>query len=120
MRFRIAGADNTTSNYSTALYNYTSSNGGGGQTADNGVNYARINAGFTGTDGATSIIVFNPFATKKTSIITRTQGFGSSNPIITTSFGGNGFNATTSFTGFSLIRGGGTMSGSVSVFGYNK
>jgi hypothetical protein len=119
LRFRVAGADNSTSNYSNALYNYTSSGGGGGQTADNAVSYARVDAGFTGTDGVTFLTIFNPFATQKTSIITRTEGFGSSNPILTTSFGGNVFNATTSFTGFSLIRSSGTFTGSVSVYGFN-
>ena len=120
LRFRVSGTDNSTSNYSTALYNYTSSNGGGGQTADNAVSYARVDAGFTGTDGVTSLTIFNPFASQKTSIITRTEGFNTSNPILTTTFGGNVFDATTSFTGFSLIRSSGTMTGSVSVYGYNK
>jgi hypothetical protein len=120
LRFRVSGTDNSTSNYSNALYNYTSSGGGGAQTGDNAVSYARVDAGFTGTDGVTSLTIFNPFASQKTSIITRTEGFNTSNPILSTTFGGNVFDATTSFTGFSLIRSSGTMTGSVSVYGYNK
>jgi hypothetical protein len=112
LRFRVSGADNTTSNYNTQNLSASSTAVAGSRTT------AQTSMGFT--DSSTSpnfaqVTVINPFATANTAI----GGYGLFN-------GGTGievqnkmgtFTATTSFTGFSLIPSSGTITGTVRVYG---
>jgi hypothetical protein len=110
MRFRVAGADN-----SSALYHYThwySDSGGASGVATFAANATSIatRAGFY------DFILQNPFE----SVLTAAYGtyiatYGSINSVGT--FGAN-FNNTTSFTGFSIL--GSAMTGTVSVYGIKE
>ena len=114
VRFRVSGADNSTANY-------THQNWG----AESTTTYTSRSTGSTsipivGSTGALTHYMettfFNPFASLNT-------GYNHSiNVAGTTAIYNNygHFNATTSFTGFSIIVGTGTMSGAISVLGINK
>jgi hypothetical protein len=60
--------------------------------------------------------VFQPFTSNYSSGL----GFQQDNGNAAQNMGGWYFNASTSFTGFTLIASTGTITGSVSVYGYNK
>ena len=119
LRYRVSGADNTTSNYvhhiqflSTGSSAYSASVG------------TASSAFITSSDGTSStksvnLNVFEPFLTDYTSMI-GLQNFSSAsgnNPYI----GGvvqGAFVGTTSFTGFSVFPGSGTITGTIKVYGY--
>ena len=71
------------------------------------------------TSGRTAsyIEIGTPFLTAKTNYIADAQQNGTSSLIVRNT---GVYNLTTSFTGFSLIPSAGTITGSVSVYGYNK
>ena len=121
LRYRVSGADNTTSNYvhhiqflSTGSASYSASVG------------TASSAFITSSDGITSsksvnLNVFKPFATDYTSMIGlhNLSSASGNNPYL----GGvvqGAFVATTSFTGFSVFPGSGTITGTISVYGYKK
>jgi hypothetical protein len=119
MRMRVSGADNTTSNYTAALYYLRS-------------NISQANgAGFTGpansfaiaTDGNVTsyesiIEIFEPFETQVTKATQLGFYSGYSPRQDYGIFGGIVFDGTTSFTGFTLLSNS-TITGTVSVYGYN-
>ena len=116
LRWRVSGSDNTTTNY-----NYTgfrsnmadSTTGSWTQTAD-GNDFHFIGETTTSDISSSVLDVFRPFATAKTNYVFSAIRIGQF-------YGGAGyFNATTSFTGFTIYSASGTLTGSVSVFGYNK
>jgi hypothetical protein len=115
IRLRAAGSDNTTTNYFSGMNNTALV--GGAITADPGgaVGTIMTRMGFCNTADSIDIFydIYNPFATKKTGI----TGMQSRSDAILTSIGGF-FQTTTSFD--SLTFSGGTLTGSVSVYGYNK
>jgi hypothetical protein len=116
-RLRASGSDDTTSNYecsnvgadydTSAVTNYNS-----GNTQSSWTTF-----GFAASGNPTyySIEVFNPFASVKTGY-TQTSILGTS----TTYTGGGRFLATTSFDSMSIIRASGTMTGTYTVYGYEK
>ena len=71
----------------------------------------------TGVSNLSIIEVLNPFQTQNTSAY-NVRGNGS-NANVEFGFSFYGINVTTSYTGFTLLPASGTMSGSVSTFGYN-
>jgi hypothetical protein len=119
LRLRVSGADNSSNNYyySLAFVPFSgtptvSGSNGSGLTSSFVVSYINSTGG-----GASTIHLYDPFKTA----VTRFQSFGGGNTsgdsII--SRGGNS-SVTTSYTGFTLIPATGTMTGTVSVYGYNK
>jgi hypothetical protein len=115
-RYRVGGADNSTSNYSyqyldAASGTIVASRGTGG--SDTALMYANADglAGFTCN-------MFNPFESERTSYYATSNNFSGTSLetwSVTTVFA-----ATTSFTGFTIYPDAGTMTGNVSVYGYNK
>jgi hypothetical protein len=63
------------------------------------------------------MVVSDPFTSARKSQIFGNWSRSNGGDIAT---GGVVFDATTSFTGFSLITSSGTITGNVSVYGYNK
>lgn len=114
LRLRVAGADNTTSNYSTGA---AESNNGG---LTNRYNTAQSSF-FAATFDQSSIwsmtaTIVNPFIANTTSFhfsnLADSGGFR-------TGTGAGNFNASTSFTGFSLLpQASATITGVVAVYGY--
>jgi hypothetical protein len=111
-RFRVAGSDNSTSNYYTQISRAFST------TANGLISTAGTNFGdlFQGKPNGChfSLDIYNPFATKNSAL---TGIGGRDNNIHLVS---HQFQATTSFTGISLFPGSGTMTGTVSIYGYAK
>ena len=115
-RLRIAGADNTTSNYATMLFGLQDDG-----TTQNVSNTAQSSFTLKSTNNnptyAASFTFLNPFATVRTNILTQ---ISSVNPGVAP-MGSSGtllFNATTSFDSFSFIASTGTITGTVKVYGY--
>ena len=116
-RFRVSGADNSTSGYymQRSIVNQT---GTASASSDNGATSFTLSTNTVGSFLlAHQMDIINPFLTEYTHILgsgfSDVSGYG-------TRFYGAQFNATTSFTGFSLINSSGNFSGKVSIYGYNK
>ena len=118
MRLRVSAADNTTTNYGQQ----TIESGGTSVSAirDSGqTQWFRVAAAQTGKNQLHILEITNPFQTEITSAIGfRNRDVGTSSA--ETSHVSSGFVATTSFTGFTLIPTSGTITGTVSVYGYRK
>jgi hypothetical protein len=115
MRLRVAGADNTTTNYAHTTYKNamgSTSFAAYTRTADGNTFFRILTEAQTETS-TISYDVFNPFNSEFAQI----NGTGTNNQD-TFGFGGS-FNATTSFTGFTLIPNNGTITGTITVMGYN-
>jgi hypothetical protein len=120
LRFRVSGADNTSTNYRWAALGaltYESASvllSDGGATATN----CLVTFGNSGYGGNSTIDIQNPFATANTTFngTFAATGIGAS----ASTFGL--FNATTSFTGFTIspFGGGNLTGGTITVYGYNK
>jgi len=116
LRMRVAGADDSTSNYFwSGIYNSSSGTtptGEGGGTATS-FTYGYMESTATGT---ATFDFANPFATKKTTytnLFSRATGVG--NSLFYTN--GGAFNATTSFTGFTIFPASGNITGTIRVYG---
>jgi hypothetical protein len=114
LRMRVSGSDDSTSNYHNLGLRITT-------TVDRVASYAQTSyrIGETGTKkGAFQTLIYGPFLAALTQF----------NGLITNGFQSpmeNGFqmgahNVATSYTGFTLIPASGTMTGSISVYGYKK
>ena len=118
MRMRVSGADNSNATY----YRMNFGQGTGGATSLLGVTQTSFGLGYAGGTShfASAIDTFNPFdSTLRTSISGLGVGNNSSYNGITGWTINGWFDATTSFTGFSLLFGANTT-GTVSVYGYKK
>ena len=119
MRMRVSGTDNSSSNYrwSSGYVAMTSSSTIAGQNGAGLGTSFRVLAISSSGRNVSSLDFFNPFATEET------QYLGNYQQIASNQFGqfvsGN-TSVTTSYTGFTLLAGAGTMTGTVSVYGYNK
>jgi hypothetical protein len=109
LRLRVSGADNTTSNYnSQSIYGAGSTAGAARALNATSMNFIDV----SDDPSFCHINVINPFASAKTGI----GGYGiyalteAQNKMCT-------FNATTSFTGFTIFPSTGTMTGTLRVYG---
>jgi hypothetical protein len=117
MRLRVSSADNTTSNYnSTNIEAVSGTTNAFGRYVTSGTSFMNTAIAFTGTSFITFDIT-SPNLTETTSYAglngQEDGGFRSG------TFSGL-FDATTSFTGFSLYGASGTATGVVTVYGYQK
>lgn len=112
MRFRVSGSDNSTSNYKMDLYGtalWTDSTYSGYRESGS-TNFNNI---AESSPASISLDIMNPFATQKTFLHGQTSQNDRGR-----SYQGI-FDATTSFDGFTLLPGT-NITGTVSVYGYNK
>ena len=118
MRFRVGGADNSTSNYNNGFTGLD--NVGVTQTkSQNGGTSFALSDISTGVDRQImNLNIANPFDTSKTEI----NGFVGRQPTPTSGFavmsGGGVFNATTSFDSLSIICSTGNIDGNYRIYGY--
>jgi hypothetical protein len=116
LRWRVAGSDNSGTDYNYTVFRsnmFDGTTSSWTQTAD-GNTFHNIGETSSGEASASNIDVFQPFATAKTTYVQSSVRLGSF-------YGGAGyFNATTSFTGFSIVPSSGTMTGTLSVYGYRN
>lgn len=112
-RFRVGGADNSTSNYSHQNLivdgaTVTAGRAASGTSGVFGTGSASVRTSFAST-------MFNPFLTETKNYVTQTAVRPSST-IYTVNTSG-GFNASTSFTGMTLIPSSGTVTGTIRIYG---
>jgi hypothetical protein len=118
LRLRVGGADNTTSNYFwSGIYNVSNNTtpSGEGGAAQSSFTYAYVESAAT---AQMTINICNPFETKATTYTNTSARTNGSQSIIY--YNGGAFNATTSFTGFTLFPASGTITGKVRVYGYSN
>lgn len=119
-RFRVSGSDNTTSNYNKIAWYAGSDNSSG---LNNSINATSYSLGTMDTSTPTmqthQLLISLPYATDYTTITNPSTTRASSGTHYT-NIESVYFNATTSFTGFSIFPNTSTITGSVSVYGYNK
>lgn len=119
LRLRVAGTDLSGSVYA---YHYTMS----GNSSQTGYDYIR-SAGYTtsltfgtlavSSDTLVTFDTLNPFLTKSTSVLAQGNNVGGTDVQII--YGGGRVNNTTSYDGFTFFNsGGGTFTGTISVYGY--
>ena len=118
MRLRVAGADNSSANYwnNRMIAQATTVASGGATTADTSfLSFGEYDTGVSTFD----YDLYNPFATKVTSLVGigqfRYTSFYQHSQLKT-----GQTTVTTSYTGFTLISSAGTMTGKVRIYGYNQ
>jgi len=117
LRFRVGGADNTSSNYVFSAGVSNSAAGWSNIASSTGT--TSFYAGELYDKSSNGIIdVFSPFVADNTQYLE--TGFSQTNGNATAAtYGGGGMTVTTSYTGFTLFPATLNMTGSVSVYGYN-
>jgi hypothetical protein len=126
MRMRVSAADNSSSNYRWTTV-YQRDNSGAPTVAGEGSNGTTTSfslAGLSSTAGypsPLSVELVNPFAAKHTSMSYQNYYYDQTGPLGIGYVGSGAMTVTTSYTGFTLISSPSTnMTGTVSVYGYNK
>jgi len=118
LRMRVAGADNSTSNY---YFQRTISKDGNNVTGSEALATTSW-AGFN-TNTTNSIIeveMFSPFLATATTFLGRYEKVETLATVHETATLSGIHNVASSFTGVTYTVGGGTMSGTISVYAYNK
>ncbi len=111
LRFRVSGSDNTTSNYSyQRLIASSTTVSGLRSTAEDKATLADVST----VNSNQELTIFNPFETQL-SYLYAGSAYDAATPQIQNWW--NGFNATTSFTGFTVYPSGGTLTGQILVYG---
>lgn len=118
MRYRVAGADNSTSNYNYEGFVARTNNTSTSVSSTTNSTIHVIGGINNGNANAFAIEVYQPFNADFTKHSVLGHQHDSTSYIAT--FRGGVFAATTSFTGFTIFPSAGTITGSLSVYGYNK
>jgi hypothetical protein len=118
-RFRVSGADNSTSNYNKVGW-YVGSDASSGN--GNSLSQTQFPMGTFDTTAPTyhlhDILVSLPFNTDYTQF-QDISGYKNQGGTHFSEYNSNWFNATTSFTGFSIFPASSTITGTVRVYGFN-
>jgi hypothetical protein len=115
-RLRVGGVDNSSSVYSRQyIYSSSTSLSSARSTTDTSWNIADLTST---TRSFVTMEIANPFLSEKTGGLTSSMSLYPSGNTLT--FNNYAHDSSTSFTSFTLIASSGTMTGNVSVYGYNK
>jgi hypothetical protein len=116
VRFRVSGADNTTSNYQQQRFAGagTGTSISRSQNQDHGV----VANAAAGVDAPLVGEILRPFATATAAFMGRTTQSNATGVAVEHRY--TGFNATTSFDGMTLYPSAGTITGSFSIYGLAK
>jgi len=114
-RLRVASVDNSSANYNRSAL-FQSSTTVTGQLLTAQTSWAGVGGAISTQRQYSDLTVFNPFATQITGAIGNGQELPSGN--ITQYRRMFGTTVTTSYTGFTIFPVSGTMTGTVSVYGY--
>ena len=119
-RFRVAGADNTTSNYKNSGYGIADVASNNMYKLQSDGSISNFNIGSVSSNSRVYIIydIMNPFRTEKTTMSGSWSYLENDGRFFHNNNGGI-FNATTSFTGFTLFVNANNITGEVSTYGYN-
>jgi hypothetical protein len=120
-RLRSSGSDNSTSNYYfTGFYSFSSDTTIGNDNLYKGDPDTAWAIGIGGNNQtAINVDLVSPFLSTYTSFVAQSGCMVNTNEAYSLNTNG-GFAGTTSFTGFTLIPSTGTITGTVSVYGYNN
>ena len=118
LRLRVSGSDNSSNNYYWSLVaNTSSASTYDGNISNGAVSSFNIYYAQDTDEAATATLELkNPFVTDRTTYNHRAVYVRSSASHM--HHGGGGTTVTTSYTGFTILTSGGTMTGSVKVYGY--
>ena len=119
MRYRVSGADNSTSNYNYEGFVARTNNTSQSVSSTTGSTIHVIGGINNSGANAMAIEIYRPFNNDSPTKHTVLGHMHDSTSYIT-SFRGGVFAANTSFTGFTIFPSAGTITGSLSVYGYNK
>jgi hypothetical protein len=112
-RLRVSGADDTSANYDTQrLTGFNTTASAARVTSQTAWEISDYN----GNQFAVDMMIYNPFRSIKTNAISQSTVESPPAYYLRSSL----FQQTTSFTGFSVIAASGTISGTMSVWGYSK
>jgi len=118
IRLRVSGTDNSSTNYTRQ---YLSANNAsiGGARATGQTSWAEV-ALINGANNENSawLDIFDPFTSTYTTALNQSAFLATGNMIMTLT--AYGLTVNTSYTGFTALASGGTMSGTISVYGYNN
>ena len=115
MRLRVGGSDNSTaSSYVKNQINGNDTSVTGTRVTSNLISFGAFDPTIV---NAQILEVFNPFLTSTTGFISSMSRSGSG---AVTHLGTGTHNQATSYTGFTILPASGTITGTVSVYGYNK
>lgn len=116
MRMRVSGADNTTANYATGSWEANVS-GGTNRSSNAATAFftggADIDKNYTMTQ-----TILSPFKTENTTFTALSFNTATTGAYARAIYSAGLFDGTTSFTGFSVFPGSGTITGTVAVYGY--
>ena len=115
MRLRVAGADNSSGNYQRSLINQDSTTFTG-QRLTTQTQWAGVANVESGTKSYAQLSIFDPFLAQTTGLITDVIQIPNGN--ISQRRAMYGTTVTTSYTGFTIFPTSGTITGTVSVYGY--
>lgn len=115
IRYRVGGADNSTSTYSTQRI-LGSTTSVSASRPNTGSTSARVHGSnfSAGENIFITLEILNPFQAQATQNFNQISHFGGQLEIL-----GGTFGDTTSFTGFSLLPNTGTITGSLDVYGFS-
>jgi hypothetical protein len=115
LRYRVSGTDATGNDYHSQEISAASTTVSGERSSPQTF-IDRVAVSITTTGGIASMDIFNPFATEYTNLFSNYAFFDAT--AIRSRAGQH--RLANSYTGFTLISGSGTITGNVSVYGYNK
>jgi hypothetical protein len=115
-KWRVGGADNSTANYDFQIRNNSSTTADGLRST--GQTNGRIGQMGGSVASPFTMDIYRPFLSTRTAAFVKGISKLSSSIFLTDV--GNSFSTTTSFTGISLIPAADTITGTVSIYGYNK
>jgi hypothetical protein len=115
LRYRVAGADNSTANYTYQLLDAAATSVTGARVT--GATSTGIGTVASGSPNATEITIYNPNRAERTLYQTNHMG-AIANAYIR--FDSGVFTATTQFTGFTIFPAGSTITGRLQVYGLRK
>jgi hypothetical protein len=121
MRLRVSGADDSTNNYNNYFTGINSGSSANNYVANSVSNWTFTSQHSSLTTGynVARIELFGPNETNATKFTAQTLGLTSGGQYF--SFSGAGLhNVATAYTGITWLKSTGTMTGNVSVYGYNK
>jgi hypothetical protein len=120
LRLRASGTDNSSSNYNFGIIERNTTNTT--VTGYAGNSSTSFQLGYCLTAGASNTVdLFSPFATDYTSYLM--TGTTKNATVSSANYGewkNGGTSVTTSYDGFSIIAGSGTITGTVQIYGYKK
>ena len=119
-RFRVGGADNTSATYGFGRIGLDFAGGANNTNNQGQTSFTNLCSTSTNFFGSLNLTVFNPFLSEYTTMNGTGQGLRTDYGNVAGYAIGAIFDATTSFTGFTLIASTGNITGQVSVYGVNK